>query len=253
MSIIATRHGPLHYLTVGNGPPFILLHGNTYSAATQVRLAQRFANQFTVYSFDLLGHGSSARPPDLFTVRYFQIQGEAIADALTGLFHQPVPVFGMSAGGISALNAICICPELIAALILDGVFARVTAATYQAHRQATASMSPSWHRYMATQHGADWWPILNAGVEAVIEQLAAQEALVTPCLEQIRVPTIIFHGGKDPFVPDEQVRAIATAIRGARIVYEPEAGHLIAWRNPDAFRTRVGRFLAEHGLLGDSR
>ncbi|WP_333691484.1 alpha/beta fold hydrolase [Chloroflexus sp.] len=249
MSTINTRHGPLHYLAVGSGSPFVLLHGNTYSAATQVRLAQRFADQFTVYSFDLLGHGGSARPPDLFSVRYFQMQGEAVADALAGLFHQPVPVFGMSAGGISALNAICIRPDLIAALILDGVFARVTAATYQAHRHATASMSPSWHRYMAGQHGADWWPILNAGVEAVIEQLAAQEALVTPCLDQIKVPTIIFHGGKDPFVPDEQARAVAVGIRGARIVYEPEAGHLIAWRNPDAFRARVGRFLAEHGLI----
>lgn len=249
MPTIATRHGALHYLIAGQGAPFVLIHGNTYTAATQVRLAQRFADQFTVYSFDLLGHGGSARPPDLFTARYFQMQGEAVADALTGLFHEPVPVFGMSAGGISALNAICIRPDRIAALILDGVFARVTAATYQAHRQATASMSPSWHRYMAGQHGADWWPILNAGVEAVIEQLAVQEALVTPCLDQIKVPVIIFHGGKDPFVPDEQARAVAAGIRGARIVYEPEAGHLIAWRNPDAFRARVGRFLAEHGLV----
>jgi len=249
MNHVPTRYGLMHYFTVGNGPPFVLLHGNTYSATTQVRLAQRFADQFTVYSFDLLGHGGSARPPDLFTPRYFRMQGEAVADALAGLFRVPVPVFGMSAGGISALNAVCIRPDKIAALILDGVFARVTRATYEAHRQATASMSPSWHRYMATQHGADWWPILNAGVESVIEQLAAQEALVTPCLDQIRVPTIIFHGGKDPFVPDEQARAVAVGIRGARIVYEPEAGHLIAWRNPDAFRARVGRFLAEHGLI----
>ncbi|WP_322490269.1 alpha/beta hydrolase [Chloroflexus sp.] len=249
MPTIATRYGPLHYLIAGHGTPFVLIHGNTYSAATQVRLAQRFADEFTVYSFDLLGHGGSARPPDLFTTRYFAMQGEAVADALAGLFHAPVPVFGMSAGGISALNAVCIRPDLIAALILDGVFARVTAATYQAHRNATASMSPSWHRYMASQHGADWWPILNAGVESVIEHLAAQETLVTPCLDQIKVPTIIFHGGKDPFVPDEQARAVAVGIRGARIVYEPEAGHLIAWRNPDAFRTRVERFLAEHRLL----
>jgi hypothetical protein len=33
------------------------------------------------------------------------------------------------------------------------------------------------------------------------------------------------------------------------MVYEPEGGHLIAWRNPDAFRERVRKFLHEHGLV----
>jgi pimeloyl-ACP methyl ester carboxylesterase len=42
---------------------------------------------------------------------------------------------------------------------------------------------------------------------------------------------------------------IAAGIRGARMVYEADAGHLVAWRNPDVFRERVRRFLKEHELL----
>ncbi len=248
MLTVTTRHGPLHYLRVGSGAPFVLIHGNTYAAATQERLAARFADRHTVYSFDLLGHGLSARPATLFSRDYFRMQGEAVADALSMLFDNPVPIFGMSAGGISALNAVCLRPERIAALVLDGVFARVTAATSQAHHHATSAMSATWHRYMAGVHGAEWWPQLNAGVERVIDELAAEEAAVTPCLAQIRVPTIVFHGGKDAFVPDAQAYAVVSAIEGARLVYEAEAGHLVGWRNPDAFRQRVGRFLAEHGL-----
>jgi pimeloyl-ACP methyl ester carboxylesterase len=246
--IVATRHGSLHYLEYGAGAPLVLIHGNTYAAATQERLAQRFADEHRVICPDLLGHGGSARPEGLFSTAYFAMQGEALTDLLGALFGQAVPVFGMSAGGITALNAMCVAPERIAALILDGVFHQVTAATVAAHQTSTATMAPSWHRYMATQHGADWWPTLNASVERTIEELHVAETVVAPCLERIAVPTIVFQGGKDAFVPDAQAHTITAGIRGARMVYEAEAGHLVAWRNPDVYRERVRRFLNEHGL-----
>lgn len=248
VNLVQTRHGALHYLEVGDGAPLVLLHGNTYSAATQERLAARFADEHRVISVDLLGHGRSARPEGLFTTRYFAMQGEAVADLLGELFEHPVPLFGMSAGGITALNAVCVRPGCVAALILDGVFRQVTAATVDAHHHSTATMSPSWHRYMARVHGEDWWPILNDRIERAVEIMAAARTVVAPCLSEIMVPTIVFQGGKDPFVPDPQARVVVAGIRGARLVYEPEAGHLIAWRNPSAFRERVRRFLREHQL-----
>jgi len=246
---VETRHGPLHYLEYGEGAPLVLIHGNTYSAATQERLARRFADEHRVICPDLLGHGRSARPEGLFSTRYFSMQGEALADALDELFVGAVPIFGMSAGGITALNAICLRPERVAALILDGVFRQVTPATVEAHHHATGAMSQAWHRFMGTQHGEEWWPELNAGVERAIELLAAESAVVAPCLGSINVPALIFQGGKDAFVPDAQARAVAEGIRGSRMVYEAEAGHLIAWRNPDAFRERVRRFLHDNGLV----
>ncbi len=248
MNLVQTRHGALHYLEVGAGAPLVLLHGNTYGAVTQERLAARFADEHRVVSVDLLGHGQSARPDGLFTTRYFALQGEALADLLAELFDRPVPIFGMSAGGITALNAVCERPDRVAALILDGVFRQVTTATVDAHHHSTASMSPSWHRYMGKVHGEQWWPILNDRVERAIELMASARTVVAPCLDAISVPTIVFQGGKDRFVPDAQARVVVAGIRGARLVYEAEAGHLIAWRNPAAFRERARRFLHEHGL-----
>lgn len=248
MNLVQTRHGALHYLEVGAGAPLVLLHGNTYGAVTQERLATRFADEHRVVSVDLLGHGRSARPEGLFTTRYFAMQGEAVADLLAELFERPVPLFGMSAGGITALNAVCERPDRVAALILDGVFRQVTTATVDAHHHSTANMSPSWHRYMGKVHGEDWWPILNDRVERAIELMASSRTVVAPCLEAIGVPTLVFQGGKDPFVPDAQARVVVAGIKGARLVYEAEAGHLIAWRNSAAFRERVRRFLHEHGL-----
>lgn len=249
MNFAQTRHGALHYLEVGSGAPLVLLHGNTYAAVTQERLAARFADEHRVISVDLLGHGQSARPANLFSTHYFAMQGEAIADLLAALFDRPVPLFGMSAGGITALNAICERPDLVAALVLDGVFYQVTTATVDAHHHSTDNMSPSWHRYMGKVHGEEWWPVLNDRVERAIEQMAAARTVVAPCLDAIHVPTLVFQGGSDPFVPDAQARIVVAGIKGARLVYEAEAGHLIAWRNSAAFRERVRRFMHDHGLV----
>jgi fructoselysine-6-P-deglycase FrlB-like protein len=41
---VKTRHGDLAYLAIGEGRPFVLLHGNTMTAASQEKLARRFTD-----------------------------------------------------------------------------------------------------------------------------------------------------------------------------------------------------------------
>lgn len=96
---------------------------------------------------------------------------------------------------------------------------------------------------MRTQHGDDWWPQLQDGVDEAITLLAEHGTVVTPCLEQISVPTLIFQGGRDLFVPDEMAYAVAERISGARVIYDAEASHLLAWQDPDIFREQVRSFL----------
>ncbi len=246
MSYVTTRHGAMFYLTVGCGRPLVLLHGNTMTAHSQERLAQRFADAYEVFSIDLLGHGHSAMPEDLFTMDYFTLQGQALADTLETLFPEDtVPVLGMSAGGIAALNAYCEQPCHIAALILDGVFTHVGPETLAAHRARRASITPAWERYMVAQHGAERWPRLRDGLLAVMSQLEADGRNVIPCLEHIRVPVLIFQGGRDPFCPARQCRTVADAIPRAQLIYRDEAGHILAWEDPAFFHETVYKFLQE--------
>ncbi len=241
---IDTRHGPLAYIEEGVGRPFVLLHGNTMTAASQQKLAWHFTDEYRVLSVDLLGHGKSARPPELFSPAYFKMQGQALADLLNALFpDEAVPVFGMSAGGVSALNAACEVPERMLALILDSVFVYVGADTVAAHRNNIDALSESWQTYMRKQHGDDWWPQLNQGLLDAITQLEARGDSVAPCLENIRVPTLVFQGGQDPFSAEVQGRTIEVAVPTSRLIYDAEAGHIFAWRDPAAFRTIVGEFL----------
>jgi pimeloyl-ACP methyl ester carboxylesterase len=241
---VDTRHGELVYTVLGNGDPFILLHGNTMTAASQEKLARRFTDEYQVFSVDLLGHGNSARPRNLFSLDYFKLQGEALADMLTLLFpNERVPLFGMSAGGVSALNVACEAPERMLALILDSVFVYVGDNTVAAHHKNIDALSASWHTYMRQQHGDEWWPQLNEGLLHTIEQLEASGSSVAPCLDNIRVPTLVFQGGRDPFSAEVQGRTIEASIPQARLVYDADAGHIFAWQDPDAFREIVRDFL----------
>lgn len=248
MSYVTTRHGDMFYMTVGAGRPLVLIHGNTMSAESQEKLAERFADEYQVFSIDLLGHGHSAMPDTLFTTAYFTLQGQALSDLLEALFPEDsVPVFGMSAGGISALNAYCEQPYHIAALVLDGVFTQIGPEALAAHRQRRATMTPAWERYMRAQHGDERWPQLIDGLLGAMEQLKASGVDVIPCLERVRVPTLIFQGGRDPFCPERQCRAVADAIPSAQLIFQPEAGHILAWQDTDFFRATVRTFL--HDVL----
>lgn len=244
MNTVNTRYGPLAYLEIGSGKLFVLLHGNTMTAASQEKLAQHFTDEYRVISVDLLGHGRSARPANLFSLDYFKMQGEALADLLRTLSpDEAVPVFGMSAGGVTALNAACECPECISALILDSVFIYVGADTVAAHRNNIDALSAAWNMYMSKQHGEEWWPELNKGLLSTIEQLEQAGTSVAPCLEEISIPTLIFQGGKDPFSADVQGRMIYASIPDSQLVYDADAGHIFAWRDPEGFRETVRDFL----------
>ncbi len=245
MRFVSTRHGTLYYTVMGEGRPLMLIHGNTMTAASQHRLAQKFTDEHQVISIDLLGHGHSARPPDLFTTRYFAIQGESLADLLQHLFPtSSVPIFGMSAGAMSAMHAVCDASKHIAALILDGVFSTVGPETLEAHRTNVNRVSPTWERYMRSQHGADWWPQLLDGLMHVIEQMAEHQISTTPCLGDIHIPTLLFQGGRDRFCPEHQGRAVAAAIPGTRFIYDSAAGHILAWKYPCVVREIVRDFLS---------
>ncbi|NJP05666.1 MAG: alpha/beta fold hydrolase [Chloroflexaceae bacterium] len=249
-STISTRHGQMAYLSIGHGRPFVLLHGNTMTAASQEKLARRFIDEYRVVCVDLLGHGRSARPLHLFSRDYFRLQGEAVADLLTGLFaNEQVIVFGMSAGGVAALNAACHCQDRIAALVIDSSFSYIGVETLIAHREGMEYLSPSWEHYLRNQHGHDWWPQLKTGLLDTIGQLAETMDSVTPCLAAIRAPTLIFQGGQDPFSHESQGREMAMTIPNAKLIYDPEAGHILSWRDPGRFRNTVREFLHEQLVL----
>jgi 3-oxoadipate enol-lactonase len=65
----------------------------------------------------------------------------------------------------------------------------------------------------------------------------------TPLLAQVSVPTLVITGAEDEMIPVEESRRMAAAVRGAKLVIIPAAGHLANLEQPDAFNNALNAFL----------
>ncbi len=98
---VTSRDGtPVGYLRLGRGPAVVLLHGSMESASSHTRLALALADAFTVYLPDRRGRGMSGPYPSGYGIRTEVEDLQAVlAESGAEL------VFGVSAGGLVALEA----------------------------------------------------------------------------------------------------------------------------------------------------
>src|SRR5918998_5308299 len=88
---------PIHYLTVGEGPPLVLLHALGESALDWRWVLPALARTNRVYAPDLPGFGYSAKPSADYSPAFFAPFVGAYLDAL-GL--DRVALVGNSIGGL---------------------------------------------------------------------------------------------------------------------------------------------------------
>ncbi|MDR3416009.1 MAG: acyl-CoA-binding protein [Nevskia sp.] len=109
----------LYYETVGEGPPFVLLHGILLDAHINRELATRIAAEgYRVILLDLLGHGRSDKTTDPKDHR-----ADFYADQVIGLLDhlqlERAVVGGVSLGCIVSLHVAAKAPQRVTALFLE--------------------------------------------------------------------------------------------------------------------------------------
>ena len=72
----------LHYLTAGEGPAVVLLHGYTQTSRMWRPLIPRLAEKFTVIAPDLPGIGDSAIPKDGLDMKCAAVRIHALVQSL---------------------------------------------------------------------------------------------------------------------------------------------------------------------------
>jgi len=110
----------LHYVERGEGPPVVLLHGNTVTHADFIAsgLMDRLARNHRVIAFDRPGFGYSSRPRDrLWTPA---AQADLFRAALERLGIERPVVVGHSMGTMVALAIALSYPENVRSLVLIG-------------------------------------------------------------------------------------------------------------------------------------
>ncbi|USZ67129.1 alpha/beta hydrolase [Halorussus salilacus] len=109
----------VHYLTAGEGPPLLLLHGLGSTAHVWVPLFDALTDRFTVYAPDRPGRGLSTAV-DYHETGFREFGVEYVADFLDALGIEETAVMGNSLGGFQSLALAVDRPERVRRLCIVG-------------------------------------------------------------------------------------------------------------------------------------
>jgi pimeloyl-ACP methyl ester carboxylesterase len=116
------EHGgqQLAYATYGEGPKLtVLLHGLLFSSRMHDELARALADRgHRVVTLDLLGHGASDRPTDMWRYSMAEFGREVVA-LLDHLDAEEAVVMGTSLGANATLEVASLAPERLRGMVIE--------------------------------------------------------------------------------------------------------------------------------------
>ncbi len=273
---LSSAHGARLAATRSAGPRgrVVLAHGFGQTreswAGTQARLA---AAGFGSISFDMRGHGrSSWNPAGLDYSAADFVADHRVAAAAAGAL--PIAV-GASMGGLTALLAQAQ-HRLYSALVLvdvtprwepagmeriqgfmrahpagfaDAEHAAQAIADYLPHRRARKT--PAQLAALLRDDGAGrlrwhWDPRL---LEGFVANSASLQDTLEAATRALDVPVLLVSGGRSDLVSDATVAHFLELAPAARHVRLPEATHMVAGDDNDAFADALLEFLRAHSSL----
>jgi 2-succinyl-6-hydroxy-2,4-cyclohexadiene-1-carboxylate synthase len=136
MSVVRANGVDFHVEDQGNGPPLVLLHGFTGSAASWTSVSSELASDHRVIAIDLIGHGASSSPVDPSRYEFDQaLHDLAEVTAQLGVTH--AAWLGYSLGGRLALGMALDYPNRVSSLALVSATAGIHD-EHERHQRAEA-------------------------------------------------------------------------------------------------------------------
>jgi pimeloyl-ACP methyl ester carboxylesterase len=224
----------LYYETYGQGPPLLLLHGNSVSIRSFDLQIPEFAKSYTVIAVDTRGHGKSTEDGKTYTYDLFADDMKAFLDHL-GL--DSVHVVGWSDGGNTGLIMAMKYPAKVRSLVCMG------ANVFIDHSVVKWWVFPVL-RYQQRQIRSDTSSYaLNR--KRLIHMLLNEPRHHFEDLGSIGCPVLVMAGRKD-IIKDQHTLDIARHIPGATLMIVPHEGHEYPWDNPQGFNKAVLEFLSRY-------
>jgi pimeloyl-ACP methyl ester carboxylesterase len=242
--------------TGGTGVPLVLLHANTGTSAVWANQVTGFSRAgYRVIAFDRRGWGKSMA--DAATgPQPGSIAGDldALADYLKlNSFH----LLGVAGGGFAALDYAAWRPERLRGLVIAASTGRVTdkeVTDFIARieipdiRKLPAvyrEVGPSYRG--ANPDGTRRWAEID---EHARQPEAADQPLRTPNtfakIETIPTPTLVIAADADLLAPPALMRIWAVHVQNHEWAVMSDAGHAMAWEQPDVFNEKVIEFVKRH-------
>jgi len=260
--LVGEVHGPDH------APLVLLLHGGGQTRhAWSGSVARLTAEGFAVARYDARGHGDSGWAPD--KDYSMAAQGRDVAAVVRAL-GRPAALVGASMGGVGALLATTLVPELVRALVLVDIVPRFAkggvervrafmqghpdgfadtaeaAAAVQAYNPNRAPSRNPDGLMRSLRQGSDgrlrwhWDPaVIGDPPGAEVEQmLSAALAALSPGL-----PLLLVSGAQSDVVDAAAAAEFRRQAPQAEMVAVDRAGHMVAGDRNDAFGDAISDFL----------
>jgi pimeloyl-ACP methyl ester carboxylesterase len=239
----------------GSGTPIVLLHSNTGNSDIWEPQMAAFAKAgYRVIAFDRRGWGRSTPDPA-------GPQPGSIAGDLDGLVdHLKLRTFhllGVAGGGFAALDYAAWHPEHVRSLVIGGstgdikdkeiadFIARIEIPNIRKQPAAYLEVAPSYRG--ANPEGTERWNEINAHAR---QDNAPSQPTRTPNtyekIATITAPTLIIAADADLLAPPALMRLWAPHLKTYEWAVMQDAGHAMAWEQPDVFNKLVLDFLAKH-------
>jgi 3-oxoadipate enol-lactonase len=241
----------IHYRIDGTGDGPVLMLSNSLASNLHMwnmQVEPLEMEGFRVLRYDSRGHGRSGVPAGPYTI-------ETLADDAVGLLDhlgiEKVHFCGLSKGGmVGQMLGARHADRLITLTIADSAAQLGTADTWNdritlAREGGMESVVDSTIERWFTPHGQERIPaeveevrgmILSTPVEGFAACCGAiRDMDLRESNKQIRTPTLVIVGDKDPSTTPTHAREIADAVRGAKVEIIPDAMHLSNIEQPVAF------------------
>lgn len=246
MPLIRANGIDVRYDVEGAGPPLIMLHGATSSAAEDFA-AQRplFRKAFRIYLVDARGHaGTKWDVREGFSRDMLVDDLLAFADAL-GLttFH----VVGFSMGAMTALTFATRYPERLRTAIICGIDVvrepRASVARRLMDPDRIKREEPDWAARLEARHG----PVQGSGawrrlLPAIAHEVATEPLLTPGQLRRVRLPVLLAYGDRDVFVPADHAVALHRQLPDSRLLIAPDTPHQVMVSQPALFNQAAASF-----------
>jgi 3-oxoadipate enol-lactonase len=253
--------GTISFDDVGTGLPLVLLHAFPLSRAMWRLQREELQDRCRLITPDLPGFGGSAPfrgPPSVDQM------ADDVARLLDGLKIGQAVVGGLSMGGYVALAFARRHAGRLRGLVLADTRAEADDAAGKANRDRLIAFAAEHSardvleqmlpKLVGKRSAAEHPEVLdtvrliadNQTSAAVIDALKAMRDRpdAVPVLATIAVPTLVVVGRDDELTPPARAEAMASSIRGARLVILDGAGHLSNLEQRIAFNQALRDFLA---------
>jgi len=233
---IATAEGEARYVTVGAGPPVILLHGLDGSWRWWTPTLRRLAAHFRCFALDFTPFDRWRERSRVGLTR----AAAFVAAWLDALGLDRVHLLAHSMGGYSACQLAIAQPERIARLVLVAPAVLETRSLIGPH---TGQL-----RARAWTVAPNFLPILmgdsfRTGPLGWLRSATELRAATALPLDRITAPTLLLWGDRDPLVPVRRGARVQRQIAGSRLLVLPGARHVPMYERPGACNGAIERFL----------